>query len=133
MGTDKHLKLRASLNSTLGQVITYIQDEPGNQRELASTTLQGRFLPFATDKDDPRFKEIAIRCANDCEAWAKAIREHAGLSTSVSPTQLNTVMGMDARSDDDIYPSEYVDNDEEEEEIDPELSAREKRLSEGGF
>ena len=93
MGTDKHLKLRATPNSALAKVITKIQNDPINNQELAAETLRGRFLPFAIEKDDPSFREMAIRCANECEAWAKAIREYAGLGLVVSSSFSSMNMG----------------------------------------
>ena len=92
MGTDKHLKLRAAPDSALGLVITHIQESPTNNQELAAATLRARFLPFKIAQDDPRFREIAIRCAHECEAWARAIREYAGLGTS--PALTSTVEGQ---------------------------------------
>lgn len=79
MGSDKHLKLRATPDSGLGRVIAHLQQGSFNQQELASTTLQSRFLPFAMDRDEAEFRSVAIRCANECEAWARAIREYAEL------------------------------------------------------
>lgn len=79
MGTDKHLQLRASPRSALGKAISYIQDDPTDNQDLAGETLIGRFLPFTVDPNDKRFQMIAIRCAVECEAWGRAIREYAGL------------------------------------------------------
>ena len=110
MGTDKHLKLRAAPDSALGLVITHIQDEPTNNQELAAATLRGRFLPFAIAQDDPRFREMAIRCANECEAWARAIREYAGLGTSPA-----------------LPESDLDEQFEPFESIDPELEARKRQ------
>ncbi len=129
MGTDKHLKLRAAPDSALGLVITHIQDEPTNNQELAAATLRGRFLPFAIAQDDPRFREMAIRCANECEAWARAIREYAGLGTS--PALTSTVRGLVNQTHHDFQqqdPSSDLDEQfEPEESIDPSLEARKKQ------
>ena len=134
MATDKHLKLRAAPNSALAKVITKIQNDPVNNQDLAASTLRGRFLPFAIDKDDPSFREIAIRCANECEAWAKAIREYAGLGTAPSfySTDLGLVNPQDDYSD---YQDELDDEDDEyeEEEIDPEEESRKKQRREGNM
>ncbi len=129
MGTDKHLKLRAAPDSALGLVITHIQEEPTNNQELAAATLRGRFLPFKIAQDDPRFREIAIRCAHECEAWARAIREYAGLGTS--PALTSTVGGQLNQNSYDLQqldPESDLDEQfEPEEEIDPELEARKRQ------
>ena len=129
MGTDKHLKLRAAPNSALGLVITHIQESPTNNQELASATLRGRFLPFKIAQDDPRFREIAIRCAHECEAWARAIREYAGLGTS--PVLTSIVGGQLNQNSNDL---DSLDPDfdqheqfETEEDFDPELEARKRQ------
>ena len=126
MGSDKHLKLRATPGSALGQVITHLQKGPVNQQELAAATLLARFLPFAMNKDDPQFRETAIRCANDCEAWVKAIREYAELSIHASTSQMTTQS---------LHPTHYSVEDpdeiddvcEPETELDPELDERRGR------
>ena len=134
MATDKHLKLRAAPNSALAKVITKIQNDPTNNQELAASTLRGRFLPFAIDKDDPSFREMAIRCANECEAWARAIREYAdlGAAPSLSSMDLGLVDPQDDYSD---YQDELDDEDDEyeEEEIDPEEESRKKQRREGNM
>lgn len=129
MGKDKHLSLRAGMNTVLGRVITHLQDELTNQRELASNTLQARFLPFVVGKDDPRFLEIALRCACQCEAWAREIREYAGLSIPTSPLYSNTVLEATERPNNDIYSQ---DDDDYEEEIDDEEESEERDLEIGG-
>ena len=123
MGNDKHLKLRAALSSGLGRVITYLQDGSNNQQELASTTLQSRFLPFAMDRSEPEFRSVSIRCATECEAWARAIREYADLE--VIPTLPSAVRGQDAliahdsiSNQDEIDGEEDEDNEVEAEEVD---------------
>ena len=137
MATDKHLKLRAAPNSALAKVITKIQNDPTNNQELAASTLRGRFLPFAIDKDDPLFREMAIRCANECEAWARAIREYAGLGASPSLSSMNTGIVdpqdgyldyQDERDDEDNEDDEY--GEDEYEEIDPEEEERKRRRRE---
>ena len=92
MGSDKHLKLRATPNSGLGRVISHLQQGSNNQQELASATLQSRFLPFAVDRSEAEFREIAIRCANECEAWGRAIREYAELG--IYPSMVGAVMAQ---------------------------------------
>ena len=87
MGTDKHLQLRASPRSALGKTISYIQDDPTDNQDMAGETIIGRFLPFALDKNDKRFQAIAIRCAVECEAWGRAIREYAGLPLAMATMQ----------------------------------------------
>ena len=80
--SDKHLKLRGHPNSRLGRVLAYLQSLDTNIQSLASQSLESRFLPFATDRDSPQFRAIAIQCATECEAWARAIREYAALPSS---------------------------------------------------
>ena len=110
MGSDKHLKLRATPLSGLGRVITHLQQGSFNQQELASATLQSRFLPFAMDREEAEFREVAIRCATECEAWAKAIREYAELG--VDPSMAGMMMGQYNPS----APRSLVDTDEEADE-----------------
>ncbi len=126
MGSDKHLKLRATSDSALGRVITHLQNGLTNQQELAAASLLARFLPFALDQDDPQFREIAIRCANDCEAWAKAIREYASLATSSSFSSMEM-----SQSSHSIQNSDNHDDVcEQEEELDPELEERKRHRHE---
>ena len=115
MVSDKHLKLRAASTSGLGRVITHLQNGSNNQQELASTTLQSRFLPFAMDRSDPEFRSVAIRCANECEAWARAIREYADLGEiSVLP---GVVRGQDASiTYDSMDERDEVDGEEDEDD-----------------
>ena len=115
MGSDKHLKLRAASTSGLGRVITYLQNGSNNQQELASTTLQSRFLPFAMDRSDPEFRSVSIRCATECEAWAKAIREYADLGEiSVLPSVIG---GQDALiTHDSTDKADEVDGEENEDD-----------------
>ena len=123
MVSDKHLKLRATSTSGLGRVLAHLQLGPTNQQELASTTLQSRFLPFAMDKDEPEFRSVAIRCANECEAWARAIREYAELG--IVPSLPAMVRSQDASStvdsmdeEDDVDRSEDEDDEVEMESVD---------------
>ncbi len=76
---DKQLKLRAAPTTGLGKTIAYLQDHPTNTTSLAAHILQTRILPFALDKNDPQFQGIALQCAEECESWARAIRQYAGL------------------------------------------------------
>lgn len=130
MGTDKHLKLRATPDSALGRVITHLQNGPTNQQELAAATLLSRFLPFAMDKKDSQFREIAIRSANECEAWARAIREYAGLGTS--PSFLSREMEIvnhthnHTHNQDNENDKDNEKDDDSSEEIDPELEQRKR-------
>lgn len=123
MGNDKHLKLRAASTSGLGRVIAYLQEVSNNQHELASTTLQSRFLIFAMDRSDPKFRSVAIRCATECEAWARAIREYAELE--IIPTKPAMVRSQDAlithdsmESGDSVNESEDEDEEVEVESVD---------------
>ena len=115
MGNDKHLKLRAASTSGLGRTIAYLQNGSNNQQELASTTLQSRFLTFAMDRSEPEFRSVAIRCATECEAWARAIREYADLE--VIPTLPAMVRSQDAPSThDSLDEGDEVDGSEDEDE-----------------
>ncbi len=76
---DKQLKLRAAPTTGLGKTITYLQSHPTNTTSLAAHILQTRILPFALDRNDPQFQGIALQCAEECESWARAIRQYAGL------------------------------------------------------
>ena len=96
MVSDKHLKLRAASTSGLGRVLAHLQLGPTNQQDLASITLQSRFLPFAMDRNEPEFRSVAIRCATECEAWARAIREYADLGV------IPTVPAMAKNRDEEI-------------------------------
>lgn len=115
MGNDKHLKLRAASTSGLGRVLAHLQQGPTNQQDLASITLQGRFLPFAMDRNEAEFREVAIRCATECEAWARAIREYAELG--IYPP----MAGMMMSQYNSLAPHSIVDGDEEDEEDDEEV------------
>ncbi|MGB5635769.1 MAG: hypothetical protein WBM86_23730 [Waterburya sp.] len=107
MGNDKHLKLRAASTSGLGRVITHLQQGSNNQQELASTTLQSRFLPFAMAKDEPEFRSVAIRCATECEAWARAIREYAELG------EIPALPGVVSRGQDEEITHDSMDEPDE--------------------
>ncbi|PSB06144.1 hypothetical protein C7B62_23615 [Pleurocapsa sp. CCALA 161] len=114
MGNDKHLKLRAASTSGLGRVLAHLQQGPTNQQDLASITLQSRFLPFAMDKDEAGFRSVAIRCATECEAWAKAIREYAELG--IIPNLPGVVKGQDDSITHDSIGEESVDGEFESDE-----------------
>jgi len=125
MGSDKHLKLRATPNSALGRVITHLQNDLSNQQDLATATLLARFLPFTMDQDDPQFREMAIRCANDCEAWGRIIREYASLGVPTSFSSMKMTGQLDRSADYSLTNSdEHDDVCEPEEELDPELEER---------
>ena len=94
--SDKHLKLRGHPNSRLGRVLAYLQSLDTNIQSLASQTLESRFLPFATDRDSPQFRAIAIQCATECEAWARAIREYAALPSSLQQLEQKQIEQVDA-------------------------------------
>ena len=100
--SDKHLKLRGHPNSRLGKTLAYIQSLDTNTQALASQTLESRFLPFALDRNDPKFRALAIQCATECEAWARAIREYAALPIS----SLEQVSGQPGHRDAAPSPSE---------------------------
>lgn len=90
---QKHLSLRSSgSEDALTKTIIYLQSQPDNTQELAATTLNARFLPFALDVNDPEFKKIALRCAVTCESWGMLIREYAGLgyNKSIHPVATET-------------------------------------------
>ena len=76
------LEVRGTANSGLGQVISYLQKIPVNKLEAARSTLVSRYLPFALDPSDPDYRATALRCANECESWARAIREFSGLPSA---------------------------------------------------
>lgn len=122
MGNDKHLKLRAASTSGLGRVLTHLQQGPTKVQDLASVTLQSRFLPFVMAKDEPEFRSVAIRCATECEAWARAIREYAELGEI--PARASMVRGQDYSSTHDSISSESVDgefDEDDEVEMDEEI------------
>ena len=115
MGNDKHLKLRAASTSGLGRVLAHLQQGPTKVAELASITLQGRFLPFAMDRNEPEFRSVAIRCATECEAWARAIREYADLG--VIPAKPAMVIRQGASSThDSLDEGDSVDGSEDEDD-----------------
>ena len=127
MVSDKHLKLRAALTSGLGRTIAYLQNGSNNQQELASTTLQSRFLTFAMDRSEPEFRSVAIRCANECEAWARAIREYADLE--VIPSLPAMVRSQDAPSTHDSISNQ----DEVDEEFDSDDEVEAEGVDDLGF
>ena len=94
--SDKHLKLRGHPNSRLGRVLAYLQSLDTNIQSLASQSLESRFLPFATDRNDPQFRAIAIQCATECEAWARAIREYAASPSSSQQPEQRQISHVDA-------------------------------------
>ncbi len=123
MVSDKHLKLRAAPKSGLGRVITYLQNGSNNQQELASTTLQSRFLPFAMDRSEPEFRSVSIRCANECEAWARAIREYAELGEipilpAMVRSQDASIIHDSLTNQDEVDGSEDEDDKVEVDEVD---------------
>ena len=127
MGNDKHLKLRAASTSGLGRVLAHLQQGPTKVADLASITLQGRFLPFAMDKDEPEFRSVAIRCATECEAWAKAIREYAELGGI--PSLPSALRGQDAPSTHDSISNQ----DEVDEEFDSDDEVEVDEVDDLGF
>ncbi|MGB5709577.1 MAG: hypothetical protein WBM44_01515 [Waterburya sp.] len=90
---------------------------------MASVTLQSRFLPFVMAKDEPEFRSVAIRCATECEAWARAIREYAELGGI--PARASMVRGQDYSSTHDFMDEgDEVDGEfesDEEVEVDEEI------------
>lgn len=85
---QKCLTVRALPDSLLGLTIDYIQQSQFNNQAAIEETVQARFLTFALDRNDPRFPKIAVQSAIECEAWAKAIREYAGLPATSVPVTL---------------------------------------------
>jgi len=79
---SESLEVRGTANSALGQVISYLQRSSVNKLEAARATLVSRFLPFALDPSDPDYRATALRCATECESWARAIREFSGLPSA---------------------------------------------------
>ncbi len=116
----KNLQLRAQDNTSLGKIITYIQNYPSNTQTLMSGVVEAWFLPFTIDFNDPNFREIAIHCARTCEARAATIREYAGLDQNLSQQpQTNSVSISEFTSSEkkaDSKPDLLL----EEEEIDTE-------------
>ena len=76
------LEVRGTANSDLGLVISYLQRSSMNKLSAARASLVSRFLPFALDPNDPDYRATALRCANECESWARAIREFSGLPSA---------------------------------------------------
>ena len=76
------LEVRGTANSDLGLVISYLQRSSMNKLSAARASLVSRFLPFALDQSDPDYRATALRCANECESWARAIREFSGLPSA---------------------------------------------------
>ncbi|MGL6343309.1 MAG: hypothetical protein ACRC80_29745, partial [Waterburya sp.] len=111
----------------------HLQNDPTNQQELAAATLLSRFLPFALDPEDPQFRLIAIRCANECEAWGKAIREYAELGI---PNSFSTVSigQLDRPASGSVAYSDEIDDElKKEEDLDPELNERIQRRRNNSF
>ena len=127
MGNDKHLKLRAASTSGLGRVLAHLQQGPTNQQDLASITLQGRFLPFAMDRSEPEFRSVAIRCATECEAWARAIREYADLGV------IPSLPGAVIRQDEEITHDSMDEPDEVDGSEDEELEVEVNEVDDLGF
>lgn len=74
------------------------------------------------DRDEAEFREIAIRCANECEAWARTIREYAELgiyssTVGVVMAQTNSLATDSIASGDDeeIEGDDEVEVEEDEE------------------
>ncbi len=119
--SDKHLKLRGHPHSRLGRVLAYLQSLDTNIQSLASQSLESRFLPFATDRNEPQFRAIAIQCATECEAWARAIREYAALpSSSLEPEQrqINHVDAAPASLEEKFSGSQSEEEAEQDEGLD---------------
>ena len=127
MGNDKHLKLRAASTSGLGRVLAHLQQGPTNQQDLASITLQGRFLPFAMDRNEPEFRSVAIRCATECEAWARAIREYADLGG------ISTELAQVRRLDEEITYDSMDERESVDDEIDEEQEVEVDEVDDLGF
>ena len=76
------LEVRGTASSDLGLVISYLQRSSMNKLSAARASLVSRFLPFALDQSDPDYRATALRCAIECESWARAIREFSGLPSA---------------------------------------------------
>lgn len=77
----KDIVCRGDAKSFFGLVISYVRENFGNNHEIFKETISARFLPFALSPDHPEYRAICLMCAANLEAWARAIREHAGLNT----------------------------------------------------
>jgi hypothetical protein len=87
--SDKYLKLRANPRSGLGRIILYLQEDLRDTQNLAAQTLSSRFLPFVMDREEAQFRAIALQCAEECEAWARAIRRYANLPVEEAQMSAN--------------------------------------------
>lgn len=76
------LELRCSVNSPLGEVISYLQKMPLNNLEVARTTLISRYLPFTLDLSQSEYRATALACAIECESWGRVIREYCALPSA---------------------------------------------------
>ncbi len=121
--SDKHLKLRANPASRLGLTISYLQALDTDTTRIAGSTLESRFLPFTLDRHDPNWVGIAIQCAAECEAWAKAIRDYLALHTTSpeivqAPKMLTIVNGNGHAQNGSKQTS--IDDGNEDEDLTPE-------------
>jgi hypothetical protein len=107
------------------QIIRYLRDNVFDSKAVATSTLAARFIPFILDRDNPCFEQIAVQCAIECEAWAKAIREYAGLpaasvpvtlvSSQIAPAPLSAVNSDDRLSSTQTSEADVNDDNEENE------------------
>lgn len=102
--SKKHLELHTVITTPLGRVIEFMDKLPQSNRNLAEATLQARFLPFVLDKNSATYQVIALQCIMELEAWAKIIREYAGLSLS----SVSTAMLVSSASNSDSNHNELT-------------------------
>ena len=74
------LTLRGKTTTFFGMAISYARDNFPASVEMLKETILCRFLPFALSTDHPEFQVICLNCAIQLEAWARVIREYAGLN-----------------------------------------------------
>lgn len=115
------LRLEPLATTTLGAIITYMQQQPGTTaRDLVVQLLRIHYLPFILDKTERNYQAIALDCATECERWGRMIREYAGLSLP------NVV---ENRTENQAHPNtvnqqQKVDEDEELDEDEQQMIER---------
>ena len=127
MAKEKRLKiregfeLRCSVNSPLGEVISYLQKMPLNNLEMARGTLITRYLPFTLDLSKLEHRTTALACAIECESWGRAIREYCALpSASLSnpvPIPLASLSIPPSEENRSSLETEQVSESREEDEL----------------
>lgn len=112
---QQYLRLRPRSESGLGQILAYLEMHPGDRQELASQTLQARFLPFILDKTNPHSRGIARQCLEECLAYARAIALEWELEISDSEaTRLSQPPSDSLDSLDSLPESEEYGSEDEE-------------------